>query len=182
MPLKLGFYHGIGQDDWEPQRTNNFEIQFPNLGQLFTIDQGLALPGNATDLLTLSVKSVSYPSTNIDKLTISYGNNSVNFAGRPNYGDVEIVVNDFIGIQSERILMGWSGLVYNPKTEVIGWASQYKRDGYLLEFAPDGTCVRRTQLRGCFPGTVAPGNFSNDDNSLREISVTFYCDVAIPLD
>jgi hypothetical protein len=182
MPLKLGFYHGIGQDDWEPQRTNNFEIQFPNLGQLFTIDQGLALPGNASDLLTLSVKSVSYPSTNIDKLTISYGNNSVNFAGRPNYGDVEIVVNDFIGIQSERILMGWSGLVYNPKTEVIGWASQYKRDGYLLEFAPDGTCVRRTQLRGCFPGTVAPGNFSNDDNSLREISVTFYCDVAIPLD
>ena len=182
MPLKLGFYHGIGQDDWEPQRTNNFEIQFPNLGQQFTIDQGLALPGNASDLLTLSVKSVSYPSTNIDKLTISYGNNSVNFAGRPNYGDVEIVVNDFIGIQSERILMGWSGLVYNPKTEVIGWASQYKRDGYLLEFAPDGTCVRRTQLRGCFPGTVAPGNFSNDDNSLREISVTFYCDVAIPLD
>ena len=182
MPLKLGFYHGIGQDDWEPQRTNNFEIQFPNLGQLFTIDQGLALPGNASDLLTLSVKSVSYPSTNIDKLTISYGNNSVNFAGRPNYGEVEIVVNDFIGIQSERILMGWSGLVYNPKTEVIGWASQYKRDGYLLEFAPDGTCVRRTQLRGCFPGTVAPGNFSNDDNSLREISVTFYCDVAIPLD
>lgn len=182
MPLKLGFYHGIGQDDWEPQRTNNFEIQFPNLGQLFTIDQGLALPGNASDLLTLSVKSVSYPSTNIEKLTISYGNNSVNFAGRPNYGDVEIVVNDFIGIQSERILMGWSGLVYNPKTEVMGWASQYKRDGYLLEFAPDGTCVRRTQLRGCFPGTVAPGNFSNDDNSLREISVTFYCDVAIPLD
>lgn len=182
MPLKLGFYHGIGQDDWEPQRVNNFEIQFPNLGQLFTIDQGLALPGNASDLLTLSVKSVSYPSTNIDKLTISYGNNSVNFAGRPNYGDVEIVVNDFIGIQSERILMGWSGLVYNPKTEAIGWASQYKRDGYLLEFAPDGTCVRRTQLRGCFPGTVSPGNFSNDDNSLREISVTFYCDVAIPLD
>ena len=182
MPLKLGFYHGIGQDDWEPQRTNNFKIEFPNLGQLFTIDQGLALPGNASDLLSLYVKSVSYPSTTIDKLTIWYGNNSVNFAGRPSYGDVEIVVNDFIGIQSERILMGWSGLVYNPKTEAIGWASQYKRDGYLLEFAPDGTCVRRTQLRGCFPGTVAPGNFSNDDNSLREISVTFYCDVAIPLD
>ena len=39
-PLKLGAYHMIGQDEWEPQRTNNFEIQFPNLGQLFTIDQG----------------------------------------------------------------------------------------------------------------------------------------------
>ena len=46
-PLKFGAYHMIGQDAWEPQRTNNFEVQFPNLGQLFSIDQGLALPGNA---------------------------------------------------------------------------------------------------------------------------------------
>ena len=182
MPLKLGAYHMIGQDDWEPQRTNNFEVQFPNLGQLFSIDQELALPGNASDLLTLSVKSVDYPSTNIDKLTVSYGNNSINFAGKPSYGDVSIVVNDYIGIQTERIIMAWSALVYNPKNETVGWASQYKRDGYLFAYSPDGKIARKTQLRGCFPGTVQPGSFSNDDNSIREISVTFYCDVAIPLD
>ena len=182
MPLKMGAYHMIGQDDWEPQRTNNFEIQFPNLGQLFSIDQGLALPGNASDLLTLSVKSVDYPTTEIGKLAVSYGNNSINYAGKPSYGDVSIVVNDFIGIQTERILMAWSALVYNPKDEIIGWASQYKRDGYLIEYSPDYKIARKTQLRGCFPGTVTPGNFSNDDNSIREISCTFYVDVAIPLD
>lgn len=182
MPLKLGAYHMIDRNEWEPQRTNNFEIIFPNLGQLYTIDQEIALPSNADELLTLSVKSVSYPSTNIDKLTVSYGNNSINFAGRPEYSDVTIIVNDFIGIQTERILMGWSKKVYDPKRETIGWASQYKRDGYLIEYSPDGTVARRTQLRGCFPGNVEPGDFSNDDNSLREISVTFYVDVAIPLD
>lgn len=182
MPLKMGIYHAIGNDDWEPQRTNNFEIQFPNLGQLFTIDQGLALPGNASDLITLSVKSVSDPSVNIGKLTVSYGNNSINFAGKPEYGDVEIVVNDFIGIQSERILMGWHGLVYNPKSEAIGWASRYKRDAYLYEYSPDGSVVRVKQLRGVFPGNISPGGFSNEDNSIREISATFYCDVVIPLD
>ena len=73
MPLKLGAYHMIDRNEWEPQRTNNFEIVFPNLGDLTSIDQGIALPGNASDLLTLSVKSVSYPDTNIDKLTINYG-------------------------------------------------------------------------------------------------------------
>lgn len=182
MPLKLGAYHMIDRNEWEPQRTNNFEIVFPNLGDLTSIDQGIALPGNASDLLTLSVKSVSYPDTNIDKLTINYGNNSINFAGKPSYGDVTIVVNDFIGIQTERILMAWSKRVYNPKTETIGWAVDYKRDGYLMEYSPDGTVVRRTQLRGCFPGTVSPGEFNNDSNDLREISVTFYVDVAIPLD
>ena len=181
-PLKLGAYHMIGQDEWEPQRTNNFEIQFPNLGQLFTIDQGLALPGNASNLLTLSVKSVSYPSTNISALKVSYGNNSINYAGKPEYGEVQIVCNDFIGLQTERIIMGWSKLVYDPKTEKVGRASVYKRDGYLFEYSPDGEFVRKTQLRGCFPGNVSPGNFSNDDNSIREIEVTFYVDVAIPLD
>jgi len=182
MPLKLGAYHMIDRNEWEPQRTNNFEIVFPNLGDLTSIDTGIALPGNASDLLTLSVKSVGYPSTNIDKLTVYYGNNSINFAGKPSYTDVEIVVNDFIGLQTERILMAWSKKVYNPKTETIGWATDYKRDGYLLEYAPDGTNVRRVQLRGCFPGTVSPGGFDNSGNDLREISVTFYCDVAIPLD
>lgn len=181
-PLKLGAYHMIGQDEYEPQRTNNFEIQFPNLGQLFSIDTGLALPGNASDLLTLSVKSVNDPSTNISKLSVSYGNNSINFAGKPEYGDVEIVVNDFIGIQTERILMAWSRLVYDPKTEKVGRASVYKRDGYLFEYSPDGEFIRKKQLRGCFPGPISPGNFSNDDNSIREISATFYVDTVIPLD
>lgn len=182
MPLKLGAYHMIGQDDWEPQRTNNFELIIPNLGQLYSIDSGLAMPGNASDLLTLSVKSVSSPGTNIDALKVSYGNNSINFAGKPSYDDVEVVVNDFIGIQTERILMAWSKLVYNPKTEEIGFASNYKRDAYLMEYAPNGQFVRKIQCRGTFPGTIKPGNFDNDDNSIRQITATFYVDVAIPLD
>jgi hypothetical protein len=182
MALQLGAYHKIDRREWEPQRTNNFEIQFPGLSGLVTIDQQLALPENATDLLTLSVKSVDYPATNINALKVYYGNNSINFAGKPEYGDVQIVVNDFIGIQTERILMAWSRLVYDPKRETVGWANEYKRDGYLIELAPDGTVERRTQLRGCFPGTVSPGGFDNTGNDIREITVTFYCDVAIPLD
>lgn len=182
MPYKLGAYHMIGNDDWEPQRTNNFELIIPNLGQLYSIDTGLALPGNASELLTLSVKSVNAPGTNIDALKVSYGNNSINFAGKPSYTDVEVVVNDFIGIQTERILMAWSKQVYDPKTEKIGFASEYKRDAYLMEYAPNGEFVRKIQCRGTFPGTIKPGDFDNDDNSIRQISATFYIDVAIPLD
>ena len=181
-PIQLGSYHKIDHKEWEPQRTNNFEVVFPSLTGLSTIEQNIPLPANANELLTLSVKSVSYPEMSNDKLTVSYGNNSINFAGKPSYGDVTIVVNDFIGINTERILMAWSKRVYNPADETIGWAVDYKRDGYLIEYSPDGTVARRTQLRGCFPGQVSPGDFSNDDNSIREISCTFYVDVAIPLD
>ena len=182
MPNVLGAYHQIDKREYEPQRTNNFRIEFPGLTDLTTIDQGIALPANSSELLSLSVKSVAYPNTTINKLQVFYGNNSINYAGKPEYGDVEIVVNDFIGLQTERILMAWSKKVYDPKTEAIGWAVDYKRDGYLIEMSPDGTVERRTQLRGCFPGTVSPGGLDNTGNDLREISVTFYCDVAIPLD
>lgn len=181
-PLKFGAYHMIGQDAWEPQRTNNFEIRFPNLPQLYSIDQGIAMPANASDYLTLSTRSVGGINTNISSINISYGNNTIKFAGKPEYNDITINFRDFIGIQTERILMAWSKLVYNPATEKVGRASIYKQQGYLLEFAPDGTNVKTWKLEGAWPGSVQFSDYSNDDNSVREATVTFYVDVAIPLD
>jgi hypothetical protein len=181
-PLKMGSWHQIGQDDWEPQRTNNFEIVFPNLNGLTSIDTGLAMPGNANELLTLSVVSATVPSTQIDVLKVWYGNDAVNFAGRPTYSDIEVVIGDKIGIATENILMSWHKKVLNPKTEAVGRASGYKYDAYLNKYSPDGVLVGRYQLRGCFPTTVTPGQFSNEDNSLRNITATFSVDVAIPLD
>lgn len=181
-PLKFGAYHMIGQDAWEPQRTNNFEIRFPNLPQLYSIDQGIAMPSNASDYLTLSTQSVGGLNTNISALDVSYGNNNIKFAGKPEYQDVSITFRDFIGIQTERIIMAWSKLVYNPATEKVGRASIYKQQGYLLEFAPDGTNVKTWKLEGCWPGDISFDNYDNEGNNIRTIQVTFHADVAIPLD
>jgi hypothetical protein len=181
-PLKFGAYHMIGQDAWEPQRTNNFELRFPNLPQLYSIDTGIAMPANSSEYLTLSLKSADTVNININSINISYGNNTVKFAGKPEYGDFSATFRDFIGLQTERILTSWSKLVYNPATEKVGRASVYKQQAYLLEFAPDGTQLKTWKLEGCWPGTMNFGSYSNDDNSVREITVTFYADVAIPLD
>lgn len=181
-PLKFGAYHMIGQDAWEPQRTNNFEIRFPNLPQLYSIDQGIAMPSNASDYLTLSTQSVGGITTNISALDVSYGNNTIKFAGKPEYPDISITFRDFIGIQTERILMAWSKLVYNPATEKVGRASIYKQQGYLLEFAPDGTNVKTWKLEGAWPGDISFDEYSNDGNDIRKVQVTFHVDVAIPID
>ena len=181
-PLRFGAYHMIGQDAWEPQRTNNFEVQFMDIGNLLSIDKGLHMPGNSSELLTLSTASVGGLTTNISNIVASYGNNQINFAGKPSYDSVQITFNDYIGIQTERIIMAWSRLVYDPKTEKIGRASQYKKNGYLLEFSPDGDFVKMWQLEGCFPGTVSFDGYSNEGNDIRKINVTFYVDKAMPLD
>ena len=181
-PLKLGAYHMIGNDDWEPQRTNNYELRFPTLPQLYTAQTGVALPSNASDVLTLSNASCSGINSSIDALKVSYGNNSINFAGKPSYNDISADFNDFIGIKSLHIIEAWRNLVYDPYTEKIGRASQYKMPGYMIEYAPDGVTSKMWQIEGCFPGPINYGSFSNDDNSIRKISVTFYIDVAKLLD
>jgi hypothetical protein len=181
-PLRFGAYHMIGQDAWEPQRTNNFELQFMDIGNLVSIDKGLHMPGNSSELLTLSTKDVGSLTTNISALQVNYGNNQINFAGKPSYSNVAITYNDFIGIQTERIIMAWSRLVYDPKTEKVGRASQYKKNGYLLEFSPDGDFVKMWQLEGAFPADVSFDSYSNENNSIRSINVTFYVDKVMPLD
>ena len=88
-PITLGAQHMGGKDIYEPQRTNNFEIQFPSLGTLVSAGTGKNCTGSMkfTDpgnKITLSVKSVGELSQSIDAIAVNYGNNAIKFAGKPN--------------------------------------------------------------------------------------------------
>ena len=186
-PITLGAQHMVGKDIYEPQRTNNFEIQFPSLGTLVSAGTGkngtgsmkFTDPGNK---ITLSVKSVGDLSQSIDAIPVAYGNNAIKFAGKPNLNNISIGINDFIGMDTERILEAWSSLVYNKYTQAVGRASIYKTDAYLLEFAPDGTNVKVWKLEGCWPGTITYGGFNQDGGSTREITMDLNVDFAYALD
>lgn len=186
-PITLGAQHMVGKDIYEPQRTNNFEIQFPSLGTLVSAGTGangtgsmkFTDPGNK---ITLSVKSVGDLSQSIDAIAVNYGNNAIKFAGKPNLNNISIGINDFIGMDTERILEAWSSLVYNKYTQAVGRASIYKTDAYLLEYAPDGTNVKVWKLEGCWPGTITYGGFNQDGGSIREITMDLNVDFAYALD
>ena len=52
---KVGAYHMIGNDDYEPQRNNNFEIHIYGLNNLRTVDGKMKVPQDvAEESLTLS--------------------------------------------------------------------------------------------------------------------------------
>ena len=56
---KLGAYHMIGDDDYEPQRNNNFELQVYNLSNLYYLDSGNNVDQDEVQqTLTLSTVSV----------------------------------------------------------------------------------------------------------------------------
>lgn len=180
---KLGAYHMIGDDDYEPQRNNNFEVHIYGLEGLLTIDKGIKISqSTAEESLTLSTVSVGQINTNVGIITVPYGNTKVKFAGLPEISTTDIVFNDYIGKSTERIIAAWHGLVFNPKTEKIGRASIYKKPGILVETAPDGTHARMWQLKGCWPSNVQYGGYDYNGGATRQITMTLSYDIAIPLD
>jgi hypothetical protein len=181
-PLQLGTYHMIGDDDYEPQRTNNFEVQIIGINSLVSADQGVSMPSNSSDCISLSVATFKAPSVSINPIEIPYGNNRIKYAGKPEFEDSDLVVNDYIGLSVERIVMAWSALVYNSKSQAIGRASKYKKTAYLIEFAPDGTQARQWQLNGCWPSKVELGEYNQEGGAVRQITATITYDYAIPLD
>ena len=173
----------IGDDDYEPQRNNNFEVHIYGLNDLVTIDKGIKIDQSvAEESLTLSAVSVGQINTNVGILTVPYGNTKVKYAGLPEISDSDIVYNDFIGKSTERIIAAWHALVFNPKTEAIGRASVYKQPGILIETAPDGTRARAWQLKGCWPSNVQYGQYDYNGGATRQITMTLTYDIAIPLD
>lgn len=180
---KLGAYHMIGQDDYEPQRNNNFEVHIYGLSNLKTVDTKMNVPQDiAEQSLTLSAVSVGQISTNVGILTVPYGNTKVKYAGLPEISDSDIVYNDYIGKSTERVIAAWHSLVFDPKTEKIGLASSYKKRALLIETAPDGTRARAWELQGCWPSNVQYGAYDYNGGATRQITMTLTYDVALPLD
>ena len=187
--LKHGAFHMIGDDAYEPQRNNNFEMHIyfdDDTGdrQLTTVDKDIKIDKDiAETTLILSTVSVSSLTTQVGVIPISYGNTKVKFAGLPEVQDPQITYNDYIGKATERIITAWHKQVINFKNEVIGRASVYKKRALLVETAPDGTNARAWQLYGCFPTTVTFGEYSyQNGGQVRQINMTLTYDYMIPLD
>ena len=166
-PYHMGTYHMANNNTFEPQRNNNFEVQITGLG-----DDGKTI--------TLAVDTYSAPSINIEVITVSYGNNKIKFAGTPSFEDSSIALNDFIGQEVERKLSAWQKKVYDYSTQKIGWAKDYKKTGYLIEYDPSGGTPRAWKLVGCWISSLQLGEFAQEGNAVRKVNITLTYDYAIP--
>lgn len=176
-------YHMSAYKDYEyePQRSNNFEVQFTGLNSLKTIDKSKAL-SNPAEIVRLACAGSGTPGFSVETLKIRRGNAEVKYAGQVSYDDTEIKLNDYIGKDTEKVMTAWQGLVYNPKTQNVNPASMYKKDGYLVEYSPDHAIVRQWRLVGCWISKLAMGEYSSDNVEKRQITATLVYDYAIPLD
>ncbi len=179
--LKRGTQHMVNNDYYEPQRTNNYEVQIIGLEGIKDMrGRSISQSSTAGDIITLSTASFEAPSISVDPITVRYGNSSIKYAGVPSFGDASIVINDYIGLNTEKILTAWYGQVYNPIDEIIGYATDYKRRAYLIEYDTKYVQARSWIMEGVWPQNLNLGSYSAEGGSQRQITMTLIYDRLIP--
>lgn len=168
---------------YEVQRTNTFMfyVAFPK--GYFNDDTILAAQNtyardNASEVLRVSVDSSFVPHFSTQPISLKRGNNTMKFAGTPEFSNGQLKFTDFTGAGTKDVLMAWQRKVYNQTTEKVGLASDYKLLGYLTEYTPDYQVVRTWKLNGCWISNLSESGFDHANAERNVIDCTIEYDWA----
>jgi len=145
----------------EPQRQNNW-LLYINI--------------DGSDDLALALDSFPLPKRNVGKFELAHLNEKRHFAGNPVYDDMSIVFKDLVSNDIAGTIEDWWLEVHDETTGKIGFAADYKKFGYIVGYAPDGTLDRGFDLFGIFPTTFDPGEADQTAEDYTRINLTLSID------
>lgn len=176
----LGTYYIANNPQYyEPQRPNNFKFYVEGLNEKLGILNNDYAKKNAEKVIEISVNSSSVPHFNISPISLKRGNNTMKFAGTPEFGEGNIQLVDFIGAGTKDILLAWQRQAYDVNTEKVGLATDYKHDGYLIEYTPEYQVVRTWKLHGCWISGIDEDGYDHDNgNSVKMLTAKIQYDKA----
>ena len=132
----------------------------------------------AQETLKLNVIKAPVPHFSITPLEYKRGNDTVKFAGVPEFQSGDITVDDVVGMDTKSILMAWQALAYNVYTRKGGRMKDYKKNCTLIEYTQDFEQVRSWTLYGCWISKITEGEFDKENDGKRQISATIEYDRA----
>jgi hypothetical protein len=149
--------------EFEPQRSNNFTIEFP-------------LPGNDKDLVVMSLVSFAMPTESNEEVEMTFQNERRWVAGKASVDTSTLTVRDFVDKTTRKAIMTWRKKVWDKATGKVGLAKNYKLTGYVILHGPDGSSQRIAKAVGCWPQSVTPGTLDYGSNDPVQIEVTLRVD------
>jgi hypothetical protein len=132
----------------------------------------------AQEILKLNVVSAPVPHFKVNTLSYKRGNDTVNFAGVPEFNSGTITVDDVVGLDTKSILMAWQALTYNVYTRKGGRMKDYKKNCTLIEYTQDFEQVRSWTLYGCFITEITEDDFNKENDGKRQIKANIIYDRA----
>ena len=142
---------------YEPQRKNNFMVY-------------LTPPGGDSDPIEMALMSFPLHKETTGVIKIPYVNSERKVAGKTEYAAKELKVRDYVDQQTAQEVRAWRRKVWDPKTGKVGLAKDYKVDGRVVLYAPDGSAERTWSLHGVWPSSFDMG--SGDMSSADPVEIT----------
>ena len=133
----------------------------------------------AQETLKLNVVKAPVPHFGLEVLKYKRGNDTVTFAGTPDFEAGSITVDDVVGLDTKSILMAWQALAYNVHTRKGGRMKDYKKDCTLIEYTQDFEQIRSWKLYGCWINKINEGEFDKENDGKRQITAELQYDRAI---
>lgn len=166
---------------YEIQRSNNFVFYVDSLFNDVNVGDTLVAQNtyaatNGEDIIRISCSKAFVPTFKQNAITVKRGNNTMKFAGVPEFDSGSISLNDYIGAGTKDLMYAWQQMSYDVMTEKVGLAEDYKRTAYLLEYTPDNQLVRSWKLLGCWISSLEFGEFNYENNEKMQITATIEYD------
>lgn len=152
--------------EYQLQGKNHFEVQFKD--------------GNKewNEQMTLLVKSFPLPKETTEVNTLDHFNQQIKLAGKTTFDGGELVIHDAIEKDVEILFRKWRNRVYNASKGTVGYAADYKINGIISEYSPNGETARQWELVGCWPSTVNYGELDYETGGYKDITATIVYDWA----
>lgn len=145
------------------RRTNNFRL----------LIEGVTGEDNYLDLI---IQRAFLPKVNLQVLELRHGNDAKKLAGVASWQGGQVTIMDVLSPKELNTLLKWFKQTYDSKTGAIGIAGEYKRKGYISEYAADGRLERRWPVEGLWISDLDPGVLDATNNSPKEITFTLQID------
>lgn len=171
----FGTDHMIGQDDYMPYLKDKFEIRL--------YDVNSSDIASFSDVLTLSTQSLGDFKKSYTVLEDFYGNDSLKFAGKPQFTGVQWTIKGYVGLDSQQALVNLDNQVFDSATERVGRPSKYMKDAYVLRDSGDGDSKysRIWKWRGVWLSELSFGEHDYTASDLVRFTCTMQVSRAIYL-
>lgn len=172
--------------NYEAARTGFFSLIVDDIDNIvsaaFSGDRAAATDNDkiarAQETLKLNVIKAPVPHFTLQPLEYKRGNDTVKFAGVPEFQTGSITVDDVVGLDTKSILMAWQALAYNVYTRKGGRMKDYKKNATLIEYTQDFEQVRSWTLYGCWISGISEVEFDKENDGKRQITADIQYDRA----
>jgi hypothetical protein len=126
--------------------------------------------------LELVIQKAFLPSVSLNVLDLRHGNDSKKFAGVATWNGGQMSIIDTLSKDELNAVLAWFKSTYDWTNAAVGVAKDYKKTGFITEYAADGKFTRQWKVEGMWISNIDLGALDASSGELKEVALTIEID------